>query len=158
MMRIALALVLSMLVSAAPRAAQPDGIERVGWMRGCWAQVSGGRTVEEQWMAPRGGSMIGMSRTVGKSRLVEYEFVVIREEGGALVYDAHPSGQAGASFRSIEIGGTRAVFENRLHGFPQRIGYEAAEPDRLLAWIEGTRDGRTRRVEFRYERTVCAAR
>jgi hypothetical protein len=66
--------------------------------------------------------MVGMSRTVAGSRLSEYEVIVIREDGGSLVDEAHPSGQAGASFRSIEASGHRAVFENRLHDFPQRIG------------------------------------
>jgi hypothetical protein len=145
-------------VAAAPGAVQRQGIDRVSWMRGCWEQVSGDRTTEEQWLSPRGGSMIGMSRTVGRSRMLEYEFIVIREDGGALVYEAHPSGQHGASFRSVEIGEASAVFENRQHDFPQRIGYERLSPDRLLAWIEGARDGKTRRVEFRYDRTACAAR
>jgi hypothetical protein len=155
-----LAIALAALVLASPGAAQPQGIDRMSWMRGCWEQVAGGGTVtvEEQWMAPKGGSMLGMSRTVGRSRLLEYEFIVVREDGAALVYEARPSGQPWASFRSIEIAEARAVFENQQHDFPQRIGYELTSPDRLLAWIEGPRDGQVRRVEFRYARSACAGR
>ena len=36
--------------------AQPAGIQRVAWLQGCWEAVSPERTIEEQWMAPRGGA------------------------------------------------------------------------------------------------------
>ena len=74
----------------------PGTIERVAWLAGCWRAESKHRTVEESWMAPRGGSMIGVSRTVRGDSLFEYELVVVREKGGALAYHAHPSGQPAA--------------------------------------------------------------
>ena len=64
-----LILFLSSSASASPRA---DGIERLAWLQGCWEMVSPQRIVEEQWMSPRGGSMLGMSRTVRGDALVEY--------------------------------------------------------------------------------------
>jgi hypothetical protein len=45
-------------------------------------------------------------------------------------------------------------FENPKHDFPQRIGYER-KGNALLAWIEGTQDGKVRRLEFPYLRTSC---
>lgn len=65
-------LTLAFVVSAtgAETVAQPlPGIERVGWLQGCWEAGSPERTVEEYWMAPRGGSMIGMSRTIAAAAL-----------------------------------------------------------------------------------------
>jgi hypothetical protein len=50
---------------------------------------------------------------------------------------------------------TTVVFENPQHDFPQRVGYERKGGDALLAWIEGTRNGQTRRVEFPYRRVAC---
>ena len=46
------------------------------------------------------------------------------------------------------------VFENPKHDFPQRIGYQR-KGNALLAWIEGTQNGKVRRVEFPYLRTSC---
>ena len=46
------------------------------------------------------------------------------------------------------------MFANAAHDFPQRIGYRR-RGDRLDAWIEGTVDGRARRVEFPYVRVAC---
>ena len=114
-----------------------------------------GRVVEEYWMAPRGTSMLGMGRTVRDDKLVDHELVVLREEGDGLAYEAHPPGQATATFLSREVTTARVVFENLQHDFPQRIGYERSG-DRLLAWIEGPRDGKVRRIEFAYRRATCA--
>ena len=106
-------------------------------------------------MAPRGHTMLGAGRTVQAEKLVEFEVVVIRELDGRLAYEAHPSGQPSAVFLSRTIGDNEVVFENLQHDFPQRVGYRRAG-DSLNAWIEGPRNGQTRRVEFPYRRVVCA--
>jgi len=130
-------------------------VERVAWLQGCWETVSPQRTVEEQWMAPRGGSMIGMGRTLRGGALVEYEIVVIRQHGNQLAYDAHPSGQPSAVFLTNTVSDSLVVFENPQHDFPQKIGYQRTGPDSLLAWVEGTQKGQTRRIEFPYRRAMC---
>lgn len=97
--------------------APAGGIARVAWLEGCWEAASRKRTVEENWMAPRGGSMLGVSRTVRGDSLLEYELVVLREEAARLVYEAHPSGQPVAAFHSRE--GVRAGQARRVE-FPYR--------------------------------------
>ena len=134
---------------------QAAGIQRVAWLQGCWELASKDRTVEEHWMAPRGKSMLGVSRTVRGDELVEYELVVVREEGDELIYEAHPSGQASASFPARIVSDSSVVFENSSHDFPQRIGYERTGSDSLIAWIEGSREGQARRIEFPYRRVPC---
>jgi hypothetical protein len=136
-------------------AQQPIGIARVGWMQGCWATSSPQRTIDEQWMSPRGGSMIGMSRTVRDGRLVEHELMILSERSDQLAYEAHPSGQTPATFLSTRIEPSLVVFENPTHDFPQRIGYERKGPDAVTAWVEGPQNGRTRRIEFAYQRAQC---
>jgi len=64
---------------------QARPIDKVAWLQGCWIQTSPRRTIEEQWMAPRGNSMMGMGRTVSGDSLVEYEVVLVRERGNELV-------------------------------------------------------------------------
>jgi hypothetical protein len=136
-------------------AQQPAHVEDLAWLQGCWEMRSPQGTVEEQWMSPRGGAMIGVGRTVRGDRLVEYELVVVREQDGLLAYEAHPSGQASAVFVSREVTGSMVAFENREHDFPQRIGYRRDAPDLLAAWIEGSRQGQARRVDFAYRRVPC---
>ena len=62
-------------------------------------------------------------------------------------------------------GGEEIVFEvksqlknsfsafNPTHDFPQQISYELKGPDRLHAYISGTKDNQKRRVDFNYTRS-----
>jgi hypothetical protein len=140
--------------TAAPEGAQ-QGITRVGWLQGCWIMTAGQSTIEEHWMAPRGGTMIGTGRTVRNGRLADYELIVLREQGDRLAYEAHPSGQPATTFLSRTIDEAMVVFENAEHDFPQRVGYERSSTDSLKAWIEGSDKGQPRRVEFAYRRAPC---
>lgn len=129
-------------------------LNQLGWLAGRWRMEKGGRVVDEQWMAPAAGVMLGMSRTIARGKVVEHEFIQIREgPGGALYFIALPSGQKEAAFRIVSLSATEAVFENPQHDFPQKISYRLQSDGSLLVVIEGPgKDGPTRRVEFPYRR------
>jgi hypothetical protein len=135
--------------------APPPAINKLVWLAGNWRMERNGRLIDEQWMTPAGGVMLGMTRTVAKGRLVEYEFVQIREgPGGDLFYIAQPSGQKETSFQIKSLSDTAVVFENQLHDFPQRVSYSLLADGSLLAAIEGQGpDGQLKRVEFPYQRS-----
>jgi rhodanese-related sulfurtransferase len=153
----ALALAALGAASAAHAAPAAAGIQRVAWLQGCWEAASPERTVEERWMPPRGNSMVGVARTVRGNDLAEYELVVIRERGEQLAYEAHPSGQPGATFLSEDVSDGSVVFVNPGHDFPKRVGYERAGPDQLRAWIDGGADSERPAIEFPYTRVACEA-
>ena len=150
---------LAWIALAAPSAsAAAPSIEALAWLAGCWSRADADPGSGEQWTAPAGGTMLGVSRTVRNGRTVEWEFVVIRAASdGALAYHAHPSGQASAEFRLVRAGDREAVFENAAHDYPQRVGYRLDGDGNLTAWIEGVRNGATRRIEFPMRRVSCDA-
>jgi Domain of unknown function (DUF6265) len=151
--------VVALMLSAGTVAsAQELTIDRVKWLQGCWQATRGEATIEEQWMAPRGGTMLAMSRTVRGGKTAEFELVLIKEQGGALAYEAHPSGQPPATFLAKTVTATSVVFENPRHDFPQRVGYQRDGADGLQAWIDGEMNGKARRVDFAYRRARCEAR
>jgi hypothetical protein len=131
-------------------------VATLSWLAGCWESARGERRVEEQWMMPGGGTMLGMSRTIVGERTTEFEFMQIREERERLVFTARPSGQEEASFRSIELTASKVVFENAAHDFPQRIIYRLEPDGSLVARIEGQQGGRPRGVDFPMQRRPCA--
>ncbi len=135
---------------------QSTGIQRAMWLQGCWELSTPARSVEEIWTTPKGGSMMGVSRTIRDGMLAEYELIVLREQGEQLAYVAHPSGQAQATFLSTRVTSSELVFENPAHDFPQQIGYRL-NGDALLAWISGSQNGKSRRAEFPYKRAKCSA-
>jgi hypothetical protein len=136
--------------------AQATHAYKLGWMQGCWAMVNQERAIEEQWMAPRGNTMIGSSRTVQGNSLVGYEFMMIREQGSGYGLEVRPSGKAPVLFNSSAVTDSSVVFENPQQGFPQKIGYRRDGENAIYAWIEGKTDGEIHRVGFPYRQVVCA--
>jgi len=151
-------LVLS-AVSGAPekkKPAPPPALDKLSWLAGNWRMEKNGRLIDEHWMAPAGGLMLGMARTIAKGRVVEQEFMQIREGPvGALFYIAQPSGQKQATFPLASITETAVVFENPEHDFPQKISYTLQSNGSVLAAIEGTgADGQVKRIEYPYVKVV----
>ena len=130
-------------------------LERFAWLAGCFEMRKGSLVVEEHRMAPRAGTMLGMSRTTSENGLVEYELTLLRERDGTLVYEAHPSGQPVAAFPATVTANDSIVFSDPAHDYPQTIGYRRAGPDSIIAWIDGVSRGKPRRVEFPYRRVAC---
>ena len=139
-------------------AVSAESVEALAFLAGCWASERGEAGSGEQWMAPAGGTMLGMSRTVRGGATVAHEFLQIREvEPGKLAYVARPSGQAEATFMLVRAAPGEAVFENPQHDFPQRIVYRRDGEDRLLARIEGPQGEAWRGIDFPLRRVACVA-
>lgn len=136
-------------------AQEAQRVATVGWLTGCLEMRSGARVVEEQRMAERAGTMLGMGRTVSSRGLGDYELTLIKEEGGRLLFEAHPKGQPSATFAARVATTDSVVFEAPEHDFPQRVGYRRVGADSVLAWVEGTMNGKSRRIEFPYARIPC---
>jgi hypothetical protein len=148
-----LALVLAASMAATPPAAPAADVARLGWMTGCWMQVRANGRVDEQWMAPGGGVMLGMSRTLKDGKLREYEFLRIAPGAdGKLGFIADPSGQPEATFPLKEITDDSVVFEEPAHDFPQRILYKRVDANTIIARIEGQIGGLARSVDYPYTR------
>jgi hypothetical protein len=137
-----------------PPAAKPT-LADFAWLAGHWRIDESDRQVDEHWMAPAGGLMMGMARTVQAGKVREYEFTLLRQEpNGDILYIANPSKQSEASFRLTSLTGGEAVFENPAHDFPKKIVYARQADGSLIAAIEGPgRDGKPRRVEYSFKRT-----
>lgn len=106
-------------------------------------------------MAPSGGVMLGMSRTVVSDATRAWEFVLLGPTQAGLAYQVNPSQQDAASFPATTVSDTLLVFENPAHDFPQRIIYRRRGADSVLARIEGQMDGQQRGMDFPYRRIAC---
>jgi hypothetical protein len=147
--------VILALIATLIQVARPPRIDEVAWLRGCWESRTGEGTVDAQWLSPRASSMLGVSRTIHGTTLIDYEMVVIRERGDRLSYEPHPSDAEAGLFMSTAVSDRTVVFQNLQPRFPARVGYELSSPDRLLAWMDGSENGTTRRVELSYSRVSC---
>jgi len=122
-------------------------ITDMAWLADAWNGMRGTSAIEERWSPPKGGAMLGVSRTVRGDRMVAFEYLRIVERDGGLVYVAQPGGRPPTEFALTEMGEKRAVFVNPRHTYPQRIIYELAKDNTLTASI-GFAIGRVQSFEF----------
>lgn len=132
-------------------AAHAEALDDLSWMAGTWMQRKGTTDTEEQWLAPKGGLMLGVGRTVRDGKAVEFEMLRIEMKGGKPVYLAMPQARPPTEFRAVEQSPTKVVFERDGDDFPKRVMYWR-EGEALMARIEGTLKGQSRSREWRYER------
>jgi hypothetical protein len=141
------------LAAGAPALAAEPGLP--GWMAGRWCSGSGGTSIEEVWLPPAGGYLIGMSRTVSTQRpREEFEFLRVAMRDGVPTYLAQPQGGPVVAFKQTQTGEQSVRFENPAHDFPTRVEYRRTAGG-LHAEIAGPgKDGRERVIGFDYTR--CA--
>lgn len=126
-------------------------IDAAAFLAGCWEVKRGQSVVEEQWMKPSGGAMLGMSRTVRNGKLAEREFLRIESKDGVPTYFATPGDRpAPTPFKLTKSGGGELVFENPEHDFPKRIIYRKTA-DGVTARVESGPKG----FEFAFKKVAC---
>ncbi len=132
------------LLAAAP-CTDPASLD---WLAGAWTRSDGPNLHEEHWMAPAGGELVGMARTVSPAS-TGHEFLRIALVNGGLTYLTSPSGrQPPTPFLCASQAPNQVVFSNPQHDFPQTVGY-ARDGDRLTAWIQGA--DASKRITWTFE-------
>lgn len=117
-----MSLILIFAAAAAAPAASPAPMP--AFMTGCWAQVTGASWVEECWMEPRAGLMIGASREGSGERLVNWEHMTIeRTADGSILFHASPRGKGRTPFVLDHASSAEIRFINAANDYPQRIRY-----------------------------------
>jgi hypothetical protein len=132
------------------KAAGPADIDKLGWLAGHWCQDRDGKRIEEQWLPPSGGLLIGMGRTVAGGKARSFEFMRIEIRDGVVIFVAQPEGVPPTPFRLTAAGADWARFENPAHDFPKRVEYRRT-PAGLHAEISGPgKDGGEKVIPFEY--------
>ena len=154
--RMVLGLALLVAPLSTARAQTSSSIARAAWMAGCWESRSGTRVVEEIWMAPAAGLMLGGGRTVAGGVLRTFEHLRIQAVGDTLVYTAIPYRQQQTEFKGVPGDGV-LTFENLAHDFPQRIIYRRNSADSITARVEGPgANGAAKGFDVAMKRVTCS--
>ena len=133
-------------------AASATDIAELSWISGDWQTAPGGRAqIEEHWIQPAGGTIMGVSRTVAGGKITEFEFLRIEQREDGIYYVAQPKGRCPATdFKLTRVSPQEAVFENPSHDFPKRIIYRKSGEDSLTASIDGGEE--TKQMTFSFRR------
>lgn len=165
MIKLVITSFLLTLASAASLAQEPgktitsSKIDDVKWLAGCWElnDLVKQLQISEQWMAPAGGVMIGMSRTVRNGKMTGFEYMRIERDLLSLRFISKPSqNSVETTFRIFKWSANEVVFANPAHDFPQRIIYKLTKPDSLTARIEGMMNGKFLGIDFPMDKVKCS--
>ncbi len=152
---VAVAVVATLAVGAQLAVPVAPDMDSLVWLAGCWQLEKDGVRIDEQWMAPAGGLMLGIVRTVRNGAVVAHEHLLLRAEDGGIVLTASPFGQATTSFRLVAQAPGEVAFANPAHDFPQRISYRKTADGKLVARVEGLVDGKLEGLDFPYRPVPC---
>jgi hypothetical protein len=126
-----------------------SALASLGWLEGSWLHEEEGRRVEEVWLAPAGGMLLGLNRDVGDAKRAFFEYLRIEERDDGIFYVSSPRGAPPTDFRLVTLERDRVVFENPVHDFPQRIEYRRAG-DELRARISNLDESSGRTSEWHW--------
>ncbi|HOB14133.1 MAG TPA: DUF6265 family protein [Novosphingobium sp.] len=115
----------ALLLFAVPLAAQTVADPKLPeWMAGTWMMQDGASWSDEVWTDPRGGIMLGVSRSGFGPDLQGWEVAQIKvKTDGRISLFAQPQGKAAAEFPMVLISEEAIEFANPAHDYPQRIRY-----------------------------------
>jgi hypothetical protein len=145
---------LTLLFAVSIGAEEKPGLETLKWIAGNWTGAIGRATVEENWLTPAGGAMLGVSRTVAGARMVGFEFLRIVQRDAEIYYIAQPQGRPTTEFKLTSATATKAIFENPKHDHPKMITYEKDAEGNLLVTVEGGEQGQHKKQQFLLRRAA----
>ncbi|HQT22580.1 MAG: hypothetical protein B7X86_06140 [Sphingobacteriales bacterium 17-39-43] len=137
-------------------AQQRTSLSDFDFLKGSWTMNTAKGRIVESWKMSKDSRMYGISFSIsnaGDSTLLET--IKIYESAGSIYYEPTGNGAGNdstVSFKLVSAEDGIFVFENKNHDFPQRISYHFQSASNVLAWIEGTVNGKFRKIEFPYSR------
>ncbi|MGE3476563.1 MAG: DUF6265 family protein [Rhodospirillaceae bacterium] len=109
----------------------------ISFMSGCWKTAPGvSPEYRECYTAPKAGMMQGSSQTIENGKTTFFEFSLVLEDAGKIVYRPFLKGVQSVDFTLTKLAAGEAVFENLAHDFPQRVIYRKGADGKLTARIE----------------------
>jgi hypothetical protein len=129
--------------------------EKLKPLSGLWITKRANGDIYEQWARTGESEFAGKSYKVLKTDTILLETMKLYYSGGEIVFApvaARQNDEKEVIFKLKSIQGSKFVFENLQHDFPQRIVYDIKSQDSLYAYIEGKIESKNKRIDYPYNR------
>ena len=148
-----------MMVKAEGGRPPESKIDGFAFLTGSWRREAGNTVMEERWMPPAGGCMMGMMRQVTGGKTTVREFILLEEaEEGIRMTVKHVGpmmedvlGRT-MHLKLARFDGKEAVFENAGPESLKAVTYRKENDGSLYAAIKVERNGQTRDIELPFSR------
>ncbi len=132
-----------------------EKIDQLQWLLGTWTNNTEEEFSQETWSKENESSFTAFSFTQKGKETVFAETMALEQKGENLLLTvavANQNDEKPVTFKMISSEKGKVTFENKNHDFPQRIIYTNPVKDSLHAWIEGTVNGETKKVDFYFSK------
>lgn len=142
--------------ASAVQAQKTSGIKDLRWLEGTWKMKVKNGTITENWTYVNDSTMTQTATFVtNDGKIIPQESIELVKRNNEMFYISTVQGQndgKAISFKLTSLTANGFVSENPQHDFPQKITYTLQSPGKLLASIEGMRNGSLSRKEFPMEK------
>ena len=130
-------------------------IEQLQWLVGHWTNSTQERQSHEIWTRENDSTLRAHSFTLVDKDTVFAERVTLKQVKDELLFTViayNQNDDQPVTFKMISSEGRVFTFENQEHDFPTRISYSNPVQDSIHSWIEGSVEGKPRKVDFYFKR------
>jgi hypothetical protein len=133
----------------------PANSGSLAWLSGHWCSATADTRIEELWLPPHGGVLLGLGRSLEGPRTAGFEFMRIAEVDSVPTFFGQPNGVPPTAFRRTAGGADWIRFENPEHDFPTRVEYRRVGKSALHAEVAGPGAGGKEQV-IAYDYQLCS--
>ena len=163
-----LALTASVQGQSPPAAAPPsipapviapgkNTVDAYPWMVGCWQAKSArdGATINETWLAPRGGTLMGIGQTYREDKTVAWEAMRMYNEGDAVKLWLRPGLRNELTLTLEAAGDNFAAFSLKEGDSTTKLRYERKSATEMLATFRLEQGDNRRGADFAFAKVEC---
>jgi len=133
-------------------------VDKLGWLAGCWRANSlrDGSTINEIWLLPSAGTLMGLGQTYLESRTLGWEAMRIFDVGDSLKLWLRPGARPEMTMDLVEATPTAAGFAISEGDTTTKLRYERTNDTTLMATFRLIKGEDRRGADFSFNRVDCA--
>lgn len=132
-------------------------VDAFAWMTGCWQAKSArdGSTINETWLATRGGSMLGIGQTYLDSKTLGWEAMRVYDEAGTVKLWLRPGLRNELTLTLEAAGDAFTAFAVKEGDTTTKLRYERKSPTEMLATFRLEQGENRRGADFLFAKVEC---
>lgn len=133
-------------------------VDAFQWMTGCWQAKSArdGSTINETWLSPRGGSLLGIGQTYLDNKTTGWEAMRVYDEAGAVKLWLRPGLRSELTLTLEAAGDAFNAFSAKEGDTTTKLRYERKSATEMLATFRLEQGENRRGADFLFAKVECS--
>lgn len=131
-------------------------LQSMEWLLGSWQMNTDKGMLYEEWVKENDSLFSGKSFMAINADTIILEYINLQLANNDLFYIPivlNQNGEKPVLFKLTDKRENKYVFENKQHDYPQKIVYNQISKDSFNAWVEGNKEGKYIKKDFKMTRS-----